>query len=150
MKPTVLVVLLGMATGLVVQSAYFHFRAPDRTPDGDPLAWMKTELRLSSAQYASVRALHEASEPQFRQLNARVLKIRAEFAEFERGRRERDRVDYVEFARFVADRERTDRECLGSTRRLILASARIMTPEQRSRYLGFVLAADPGVVGSPN
>jgi hypothetical protein len=76
--------------------------------------------------------------------------MQAEFAEFERSRRTSDRVDFVEFARFVENRRELNRECLDSTRQLVLASAEVMTPEQRERYIRLVAAAEPLMGPLPN
>jgi Cft2 family RNA processing exonuclease len=69
--------------------------------------------------------------------------MQAEFAAFENTRRATDSVDFVEFARFVEARRNVNRECLDSTRQLVLAAAGEMTPSQREHYLGIVAATTP-------
>ena len=59
-----------------------------------------------------------------------------------RTRKTDDRVDFIEFAQFVETRRTINRECLESTRQLVLASAGVMTPEQRTHYLGLVAPAE--------
>jgi hypothetical protein len=56
-------------------------------------------------------------------------------------------VDFLEFARFVESRRTLNRECLDSTRQLVLASAEVMTPNQRQLYIRLVSTAEP-LVGS--
>jgi len=69
--------------------------------------------------------------------------MQAEFAAFENTRRATDRVDFIEFARFVEARRSISRQCLDSTRQLVRAAANEMTPVQRERYLGIVSPAEP-------
>jgi hypothetical protein len=69
--------------------------------------------------------------------------MQAEFAAFENTRRTSDRVDFIEFAQFVETRRAINRQCLESTRQLVLATADVMTPVQRAHYLGLVAAAEP-------
>ncbi|HET7537621.1 MAG TPA: hypothetical protein VFJ90_14270, partial [Candidatus Didemnitutus sp.] len=90
-----------------------------------------------------IKELHRASSPRLRALASQVAQMQAEFAAFETARRDTDRVDFVEFARFVEARRRVNRECQDSTRQLVLASAQVMTPQQRERYLGLVAEAEP-------
>jgi hypothetical protein len=144
MKHPILVVLLGLAVGTASHLAYMRYREPvgTATIEGQ-LAWMRTELRLNDAQFARIKELHEASHPRLRAMSAELALMRVEFAEFERARRTSDRVDFVEFARFVESRRELSRRCADSTRRLVLASAEIMNPDQRERYLQLVSTAGP-------
>ncbi|RXK53034.1 hypothetical protein ESB00_15080 [Oleiharenicola lentus] len=143
MKRVLLTLLLGLATGTAVHYAYFdfHHRGAD-TLEGK-LAWIRTELNLSDAQFARISALHQASHPRLQHMAEQVAQMQAEFAEFERTRRTNDRVNFLEFARFVESRRELNRECLDSTRQLVLASAEVMTPEQRERYIKLVATAEP-------
>jgi hypothetical protein len=136
-----LVLLLGLSVGVAAHMIYFRLHQPFNpdTLDGQ-LGWMKSELALSEDQFDRIRELHEASSPRLRALAAQVAQMEAEFMAFEETRRTTDRVDFIEFARFVDARRAINRECLDSTRRLVLATASEMTPPQRTRYLGFVAA----------
>jgi hypothetical protein len=78
---------------------------------------------------------------------AQVAKMQNEFKEFEQAHQSTDRVDLQELARFVESRRSLNRECFDSTCRLILASAEIMTPDQRQRYINIVADSGP-LVGS--
>ena len=109
----------------------------------DRLAWMKTELRLNDAQFARVREIHQASGPRLRALADQVAGLRAEFLTFEQLRRAEDRVDFLEFARYLELRRRLSREGRDSTRQLVLAAAGVMTPEQRQRYIELLKADAP-------
>jgi len=144
MKRTLLSLILGLAVGLTTHFVYFRANAPapTNTLDGQ-LAWMKTELQLTDSQYARIRELHQASSPRLRAMAVQVAALQAEFAEFEKVRRTSDQVDFLEFARFVEERRHVSRECLDSTRQLILASAEVMNPQQRQRYIQLVSAAEP-------
>lgn len=144
MKRTVLVLLLGLAVGITTHVVYFRLHQPY---DGDSLdgqlAWMKSELQLSDAQFARILELHKASSPRLRALAVQVAQMQAEFAAFENTRRQTDHVDFIEFAQFVEVRRDISRQCLDSTRTLVLASANEMNPSQRERYLGMVAATRP-------
>jgi hypothetical protein len=144
MKRGGLVLVLGLVVGLAAHLAYFHSHRPfdPESLDGQ-LAWMKSELQLSDAQFARIRELHEASSPRLRSLAAQVAQMQSEFAAFENTRRTSDRVDFIEFAQFVELRRNISRECLDSTRRLVQASASEMTPAQRDHYFGIVAATTP-------
>jgi len=144
MKRTLVSLVLGLAVGLTTHFVYFRVNepAPTNTLDGQ-LAWMKTELQLTDAQYARIKELHQASSPRLRAMAAQVAALQAEFTEFEQVRRTSDQVDFLEFARFVEQRRHVSRECLDSTRQLVLASAQVMNAQQRQRYIQIVSEAEP-------
>ena len=138
------VLLLGLAVGAATHEVYFRLhRPPDPGSLDGQLSWMRSELQLSDAQYARIRELHEASSPRLRALASQVAQMQAEFAAFENTRRATDSVDFIEFARFVEARRDVNRECLDSTRKLVLASAGEMNQSQREHYLGIVAATSP-------
>jgi hypothetical protein len=147
MSRTFLVLLLGLTVGVAAHVGYYrlHQPYPVGSLDGE-LAWMKTELQLSDAQFARIKELHEESSPRLRALAIQVAQMQQEFAAFEHSRRTSDRVDFIEFAQFVETRRAINRECMESTRRLVLASAGVMNSRQRERYLDLVAAteAQPG------
>lgn len=144
MNRTLLILLLGLSVGVATHVIYFQLHRPQgmESLDGQ-LAWIKSELKLSDQQFARVKELHEASSPRLRALAVEVARMQAEFAAFENARRTSDRVDFIEFAQFVETRRNINRECLESTRRLVQATAGVMTPAQRAQYLGIVSAAEP-------
>jgi hypothetical protein len=151
MKRGILVLLFGLAVGVSTHLVYFRLhRAPDPDSLDGQLAWMKSELQLSDAQFARIRELHEASSPRLRALASQVTRMQAEFDAFENTRRATDRVDFIEFAQFVETRRSISRECLDSTRNLVLAAASEMTPAQRAHYLGIVGATTPQAGSSTN
>jgi hypothetical protein len=148
MKRALLTLCLGLLAGLGAHVAYFHSHAPASTEGLDgQLGWMKSELNLSDSQFEQIKQLHRASHPRLQQMAAQVAQMQSEFAEFEKTRRTSDQVDFVEFARFVSERRNLNQACLDSTRQLVLASAEIMTPEQRRHYIRLVATAEP-LVGS--
>ncbi len=144
MKRVLLTLVLGLTAGLGTHLAYYRYHklAPTDTLEGQ-LAWMKTELKLSDRQFARIKELHQASHPRLRAMAAQVAQMHTEFVAFEQTRRTTDRVDFLEFARFVESRRDLNRECLDSTRQLVLASADVMTPEQRQQYIRLVATAEP-------
>ena len=143
MNRTVLTILVGVLVGVAAHTIYFQLHRPAGLDSLDgQLTWMKQELNLSDAQFSRIKELHEASSPRLRALAADVARMQAEFAAFENTRRTADRVDFIEFAQFVETRRAINRQCLESTRQLVLASAGVMTPTQRAQYLGLVASAE--------
>src|SRR5687767_5988820 len=144
MKRPFLIIALGLVAGIGVHFAYYdhHRQTVADTLEGQ-LVWMKAELNLTDTQFIRIKELHQASHPRLRAMASQVAAMHAEFAEFERTRRAFDRVDFLEFARFVQTQRDLNRECLDSTRQLVLASAEVMTPEQRQRYIRLVATTEP-------
>lgn len=135
MKRMLLVILFGIASGLLAHVGWFVAHRPARGDNLEAqLAWMQGSLQLSPAQFARIKTLHEQSSPRLRALAAEVGRMREEFAAFEQERRTEGQIDFLEFARFVEARRAVDRECAASTRRLILAASEVMNPQQRERY----------------
>jgi Spy/CpxP family protein refolding chaperone len=144
MKRTLLLLLLGLTAGSAAHLLYYRWHAPADINSLDAqLAWMKTELNLTDTQYARIKELHQASGPRLRALAAQVAELQKEFAAFEESRRTNDRVDFIDFARFVEARRHVDRECQDSTRQLVAAAAEVMTPTQRQRYIQLLATAEP-------
>jgi len=146
MKRTLLILLAGIAASFLAHLGWYEMRRPASfdAADGE-LGWMKTELKLSDAQYTRIREIHQDSNPQLLALAAQVSRMRGELLAFEEERKSQGQIDFLEFARFVENRRAIDRACLDSTRRLVLATAEVMNAEQRERYLGMVspiLASD--------
>jgi hypothetical protein len=109
----------------------------DRTTDNldEMLAWMKNDLQLDEQQLARIRNVHEQLSPRLLALAGQVTQMQRTFAEFEKERQSAGRVDFIEFASYVEQRRRLDRECTESTHRLIAAASDVMTPKQRQQYL---------------
>jgi hypothetical protein len=139
MKRTILIVSLGLLGACLAHLAWFQLRRPAsfNPADGD-LAWMKTELKLSNEQFAKIQGIHNECNPRILALAAQVSRMRGELMAFEEERRTQGQIDFLEFARFVENRRTVDKACLDSTRRLVMATAEVMTPQQRERYLGIV------------
>jgi len=144
MNRTALIVLLGALVGTGAHLGFYQVHRPGGLDSLDgQLAWIRDELKLSDEQYARIRELHQASSPRLRALAVEVARMQEEFVAFENTRRTADRVDFLEFAKFVETRREINRQCVESTRRLVLATANVMTPQQRAHYLGIVAATDP-------
>jgi capsule polysaccharide export protein KpsE/RkpR len=142
MKRALLVLLLGLSAGTAAHFGYYYSRRPCATGSLDcELVWIKDELKLSDAQFAQIKQLHENSGPQLVTLAAQVSRLQRELAAFENQRRTTDQIDFLEFAKFAEERRSMDRQCIDSTRFLVESSARIMTPAQRQRYLALVAMA---------
>jgi hypothetical protein len=143
MRRTLLILALGLAVGVCVHFTYYgmHQPAPTDTLDGQ-LAWMRTELQLTDAQFARIKEVHQASGPHLRALASQLAGLQAEFRAFEHSRRTTDQVDFIEFARYVDLRRHVSNESQDSTHRLVLAATAVMTPEQRQRYIRLVAAVE--------
>lgn len=139
MKRILQVLLAGGVGGL---SAYFGWLGVHYPVQSDDLAaqmaWIQSDLQLTPAQFARIKALHEQSSPRLLALETEVSRLRDQLTAFERGRMVTGQVDFLEFARFVEQRRSVDRACTESTRQLILAATEVMTPEQRTRYLALL------------
>ncbi len=142
MMRTFSIVLLGAAVGVGAYFTDLQLRTPaGQTSLDHHLAWMQSELHVSDAQLARLRALHEATEPQLQLLAAQVVQLQDELAGFERNRRANADVDFLALGRLIETRRNVYQECLDATRRLVVASADLMTPEQRQQYLARVAPA---------
>ncbi len=134
-----LILLLGLVAGAAAHVAYFDLHRPCTGDDLDcQLAWMRTDLHLTDAQFARIKQLHEASDPQLHAFAGEVARMQQELASFERLRRTDGQVDFVEFAQFVQTQRVVDQECQALTQRLVQAAANVMDPWQRQRYLDLV------------
>ena len=143
MNRTLFFLLLGLVVGTGTHLAYYRLHEPATDSLDNQLAWMKTELKLNDAQFSRIKELHQVSSPRLHALADQVAQLQAEFASFEEMRRTSDRVDFIEFARFVETRRQINRECLDSTRQLVLATAEVMTPRQRQHYIRLIATAEP-------
>ena len=143
MNRTFFILLLGLAVGTGVHLVYYRLHEPNANSLDNQLAWMKTELNLNETQFNRIKELHRTSSPRLHALADQVAQLQTEFAAFEDMRRTSDRVDFLEFARFVEARRQVNRECLDSTRQLVLATAEVMTPRQRQHYIRLIATAEP-------
>jgi hypothetical protein len=146
MRRTFSIVFAGLAAGVLAHFGWYFSQRPCQANNLDcQLEWIKTDLHLNGEQFARIKRIHEESSPRLLALAAQVAHMRNEYADFERQRTTVGQVDFLEFARFVEHRRTVDRECLDSTRRLVVAASRVMTAQQRQRYLtllGPVLGSD--------
>ncbi len=139
MMRTLAVIILGLAAGLFAHAGWFLSQRPCQSNSLDcQLEWMKTELKLSDEQFARIKTIHEKSSPRLLALAAQVVRMREEYDAFERERTTSGQVDFLEFAHFVEQRRAIDRECLTSTQQLVADATRVMTAQQRERYLGLL------------
>lgn len=144
MKRAWTILLVGLIAGVATHLAYFQWQRPAGSGGSTTdLAWMRVELNLSDEQFQRIVALHQASSTQLRSLAVQIMAMQREMDAFEETRRKYDRVDFVEFARFVDDYRRVSEQAEASTRGLVLATADVMTPQQRAHYLELVQPLAP-------
>lgn len=148
MKRTLIGLSLGLVLGLSAHLAWFGTRQPAPVDSFESqLAWMERDLGLNSAQVARIRLLHEQARPRLLALAAEVDRMRREQAAFEEARVTAGRVDYVKYSRFIVQQRVLDHECLDAARRIVAATAEIMTPAQRDHYLTMLTPAIQGATG---
>ena len=99
------------------------------------LTWMKNDLQLNDQQLARIKNVHEQLSPHLLALASQVAQMQRALTQFENERQSAGQVDFLEFARYVDQRRKLDRECNESTRRLIAEATDVMTPQQRQQYL---------------
>ena len=123
MNRSIFILLAGLAVGSATHELYFrlHREGPGATHGGE-LGWMRSELGLSDDQYARIRELHESSGPRLRALSSQLAQMQAEFVAFENTRRTADRVDFIEFAHFVAARRAIDQAAFKQLIRVAVAA----------------------------
>jgi hypothetical protein len=102
------------------------------------LAWIRDELDLSQEQFDRLARLHEMTEPRLLALADQLDNLRRQFSEFEAQRKGVGEIDFIEFSEFIVQRRETENAYEDSSRSLVLASAELMEPEQRQRYLSLV------------
>ena len=151
MSRTLIVLFLSLAAGLAAHQGWRTWRAPCSSDElSCQLAWMRSDLRLTEEQFERVVQLHAQSTDRLRQLAVDISRMEGEFAAFEAARRNEGRVDFIEFARFVEERRQVNAAVDTSARSLIAATADIMSPQQRLRYLALVApAVDPAERHAP-
>jgi len=139
MKRTVTVLLLGLIGGVSAHQAYFRTHRPCTEASlACELTWIRDELDLSPTQFERLTRLHEMTQPRLVALSDQLGDLHRQFQEFETQRLAAGEVDFLEFSQFINDRREIQDECTTSTHSLILASADLMKPEQRERYLSLV------------
>jgi hypothetical protein len=99
------------------------------------LTWMKNDLQLNDQQLAKIKNVHEQLSPHLLALANQVAQMQRALTQFENERQSVGQVDFLEFARYIEQRRKLDRECGESTRRLIAEATDVMTPRQRQQYL---------------
>lgn len=153
MNRILLITLLGLLGGTVGHFACLAVQQPRVGSDNldAQLAWIKTDLQLTPTQYTQIKTIHQQSHPHLLTLASSVARMREEFAAFDRQRKTTGEIDFLEFARYVEERRRIDRDCLLSTRQLVDASADVLNPHQRERYITLLPAAvRPRLQSTPN
>lgn len=142
MKRTLLVFAFGLLAGSL---AHFGWHAARDTTSSDSLEvqlqWMRSYLELDAEQYQKIRAVHEVMTPQLIEFAHELNEMKVQLAAYEEQRVETEEIDFLAFARFVAEQRSIDKACEESTRRLIQYSVAEMTPEQREQYLSMLTPA---------
>jgi len=94
------------------------------------LLWLKQEFKLTDAEFARVRQLHESYLPQCRERCLRIQTMNQELSGL--------LAKSAEVTPVVADRARLRAECEAAMLKHFLQVSRSMPPEQGKRYLAWV------------
>lgn len=139
MKRFILILVLGVLSGVGAHQAWFLARKPVPTDTLEQqLQWMRVRLHLDADQYARIKALHEQFQPRLDELGREVAQARTTSEAFEQRRRDLGQVDFLAYAQFIQHRRTVGRQASESTRALVDAALSVMTPDQRQRYLEMV------------
>lgn len=139
MKHAVRVVVFGAAAAFATHVGWYRMHhVSDAARGGDQLAWMKTELKLTDAQYERISSLYRESGPRLQQLSTEVTKMREAYAAFETTRLRTDQVDFLAFADFMQRQREVDRDCSATMHELVAATGVVLNPDQRARYAELV------------
>lgn len=101
--------------------------------DGDLMAWMRCEFRLTDAQYAEILRLHEAHSERCALHCAAVQKAREQAASA------RCSGDSAALAQALEAERDATAICEAATEAHVRRVAAVMSPEDGSRYLAMVL-----------
>jgi hypothetical protein len=107
------------------------------------LAWLRTELDLSDAQFAKVGELHVDYRPVCGEMCRRIDESRARLEVVSLKKRTTD----AELQQAIADYERVRGECKMKMLEHLYQTAALMSEEQAGRYLKAVLPAALGSTG---
>ena len=139
MKRFLLIVMLGLVAGAVAHIGFFAFRRPTvenrLTRD---LAWMQSVFDLDTAQYESIRALHQRTGPELERLFSVLRATHEELNRLEEVRRTADKVDFIAFHQAKEANRKARLQCRTLTLDLVYAVAERMSPDQRIRYFDLV------------
>lgn len=141
MWKSLVVIALGLASGLAAHLGYFNAYAPACFPADNSeceMEWLRSELDLSEDQYASIIRLHGERESEIRALSRKVRDLELMLAELEAERVTEGYVDYLEMRRYMETKRKLDQACNKSTSELIASVGDVMNVEQRKRYFSIV------------
>jgi len=125
-----LVLALAVAATAYGVTRYLGARAPE-----DQWTWLRREFHLSDAQFARVRALHEAYQPICAGHCSRILAVQHRLDELERTAA-KDSPAYLVALKEWAELKR---ECNEATLQHLRRVAGAMDPDQGSRYLALMV-----------
>ena len=107
------------------------------------LAWLKTELALSDAQFSKVAELHDSYRPVCEEMCRRIDDSRARLEAVALKSRSTD----TELQKAIAEYERVRGECKMKMLEHLYQTAELMNEDQAERYLKAVLPAALGSTG---
>jgi len=132
MKPLAVLLLLVLA---VAATAYGVTRYLGSRQTEDQWTWLRREFRLSDAQFARVRALHEAYQPVCADHCARIMAAHERLTRLEQSGARTSPA----YAAALAEWQALCRECNQATLQHLEKVAREMDPDAGRRYLDLML-----------
>lgn len=139
MKKLVVLLLLVAAVGVATYYICLHRAMASVvvvTPDGTDaeLAWLKSEFKLTDAQYEKVLAQHHAYRPVCADHCTRYVAAHRRLAELLK----RNATWSPEMDTAIADQAKIQSECHGSMLKYAYSVAACMSPDQGHRYLEMI------------
>lgn len=145
-KPLVilLVALIAGFTAFAITRRHCSATKSDTLLDQLPeLAWLRTELALSDAQFARIAELHASYRPVCEEMCGRIGKSHARLEAIAL----KSRTTGNELQQAIADYERVRGECKMKMLEHLYQTASLMNEEQAGRYLETVLPPALGATG---
>lgn len=135
MKRPLLIVVLALAAGVVLLAASYQLAArlcvKQMAANADDLDWLRQEFRLSEAELARVRALHDGYLPQCAEMCKAIATKKRELEEALTGTTNITAAAETKLAELGALRARCQTQML----RHFAEVSQTMPPEQGRRYL---------------
>lgn len=132
--PWWLTIALGAVGFWATQAYYVERHAPcdEGTPECE-LRWLMRYLDLSEAQEEVVYALHRNQHPSLRRLFSEREQVVDRLKEFERIRRQEDRIDFLEFSDYLLTKDEIENAYSQAAIEYLARLESTMTESQRRR-----------------
>jgi hypothetical protein len=138
MKRAGIILVVGVLLSAVAFAGFYYLgTASCRAMMSEPqpqLAWLKTEFKISGAEYNRILKLHDAYLPQCAKRCARIAELNSKLEQLIN----KASVVTPEIQTVLADRAKMRADCEAEMLNHFLEVSRMMPPEQGQRYLQWV------------